>query len=114
MREVLREAKRQHLDYFLEEAFDQPWKEANEGRVGAYWGIFDAARDAKFPLAGPVDLDPDWRDKAVIATLLALLPMLWFSLHFRHLRLPGRLFFCALIQANLAVGSDEPTPALQS
>lgn len=103
IREFLREAKRQKLDYFLMEAFDQPWKEANEGRVGAYWGIFDAARDAKFPLAGPVDLDPDWRDKAVIAALVALLPMLWFALRFRHLRLPGRLFFCALIQANVAV-----------
>src|SRR3546814_13983263 len=34
---------------------------------------------------------------------LALLPMLWFALHFRHLLLPGLLFFCALIQANVAV-----------
>lgn len=103
IRDFLREAKRQKLDYFLMEAFDQPWKEANEGRVGAYWGIFDAARDPKFPLVGPVDLDPDWRGKATIAALVALLPMLWFALRFRHLRLPGRWFFCALIQANVAV-----------
>jgi exo-beta-1,3-glucanase (GH17 family) len=26
------------LDYYLIEAFDQPWKMATEGRAGAYWG----------------------------------------------------------------------------
>src|SRR3546814_13835565 len=36
IREFLREAKRQHIDYFLEEALDQPGKEdrSEEGRVG--------------------------------------------------------------------------------
>src|SRR3546814_20648660 len=43
----------------------------------------------------------DWSSDVCSSDLL--LPMLWFALHFRHLRLPGRLFFCALIQANVAV-----------
>src|SRR3712207_7426712 len=34
-------------DYNIIEAFDQPWK-THEGSVGPYWGLFDAARVAKF------------------------------------------------------------------
>ncbi|HWX90276.1 MAG TPA: glycosyl hydrolase family 17 protein, partial [Rhizomicrobium sp.] len=30
-------------DYYLFEAFDQPWKDANEGVAGRYWGLFDAS-----------------------------------------------------------------------
>jgi len=35
-------AKKQHIQYNLMEAFDQPWKGKDEGGVGQYWGIFDA------------------------------------------------------------------------
>ncbi len=103
LREFFREAERLGLDYYVMEAFDQPWKEAGEGRVGAYWGMLDAARELKFPLEGPVDEDPIWEYKALAATALALLPMAWFALRFSRLRLWGRLFFCALIQAGLAL-----------
>jgi exo-beta-1,3-glucanase (GH17 family) len=40
--------------YNLIEAFDQPWKRAAEGAVGGYWGLFDADRQEKGVLAGPV------------------------------------------------------------
>jgi exo-beta-1,3-glucanase (GH17 family) len=103
IREFLREAKERDLDYYLMEAFDQPWKEAGEGRVGAYWGMFDAARQLKFPLRGPVVEDPAWRIKAGVATLLALLPMVLFAQRFRRFRLWGRVFFTGLIQAGVAL-----------
>ncbi len=103
LREFLRQAADRQLDYYLMEAFDQPWKEQGEGRVGAYWGLFDAFREAKFPLAGPVEPDPEWEAKAVVATLIALLPMLWFALRFRRFALWGRLFFAGLIQASAAL-----------
>jgi len=45
------------VDYNIIEAFDQAWK-TNEGGVGAYWGLFDASRQAKFAWAGPVS-DPE-------------------------------------------------------
>ena len=35
------------LDYFIIEAFDQPWKAVKEGQVGAYWGLFTAERAFK-------------------------------------------------------------------
>ena len=61
------------VDYNLVEAFDQPWKAALEGAVGARWGVFDAERRPKPVLAGPVALDPDWRRHALLAGLAGLL-----------------------------------------
>ncbi|WAG80311.1 beta (1-6) glucans synthase [Metapseudomonas furukawaii] len=46
--------------YNLIEAFDQPWKRASEGAVGGYWGLFDADRQEKGVLAGPVSNLPAW------------------------------------------------------
>ncbi|NBA98617.1 beta (1-6) glucans synthase [Pseudomonas sp. R5(2019)] len=40
--------------YNLIEAFDQPWKRASEGAVGGYWGLYDADRQDKGVLEGPV------------------------------------------------------------
>ena len=40
--------------YFVIEAFDQPWKVSAEGSVGAYWGVYNADRKAKFNFTGPV------------------------------------------------------------
>ncbi|WP_062390328.1 glycoside hydrolase family 17 protein [Pseudomonas abietaniphila] len=46
--------------YNLIEAFDQPWKREAEGAVGGYWGLFDADRQDKGVLAGPVSNLPWW------------------------------------------------------
>ncbi|WP_273826076.1 beta (1-6) glucans synthase [Pseudomonas asplenii] len=46
--------------YNLIEAFDQPWKRGSEGAVGGYWGLFDADRQDKGILAGPVSNLPYW------------------------------------------------------
>jgi len=98
IREFLLLAERENLDYFLMEAFDQPWKESAEGRVGAYWGVFDAYREPKFALTGPVREDEDWWQKAALSALLAIFPMLWFARRFARFRLTGRLFYLGLIQ----------------
>ncbi|HEY8683398.1 MAG TPA: glycosyl hydrolase family 17 protein, partial [Rhodanobacter sp.] len=42
IREWLIAAKQHDIDYYLMEAFDQPWKEQLSGRTEAYWGIFNA------------------------------------------------------------------------
>lgn len=60
LREFLRFAARAHLPYNVIEAFDQPWKRAQEGTVGGYWGIFDAQARPKFPMQGPVVEVPRW------------------------------------------------------
>jgi exo-beta-1,3-glucanase (GH17 family)/cellulose synthase/poly-beta-1,6-N-acetylglucosamine synthase-like glycosyltransferase len=91
------------MDYFLMEAIDQPWKIKNEGRVGQYWGIFNADRTPKFPMAGPIVGDPVWRTKAIASSLMALPLILFFAARFSRFRLRGRLFYAGLIQAAAAV-----------
>ncbi len=59
------------LDYYLMEAFDQPWKDVNEGSVGAYWGVFNTDREAKFPFTGPILNVPQWGFLVGISIILA-------------------------------------------
>lgn len=60
LRQFLYLADERNANYFVLEAFDQIWK-TDEGAVGRYWGIFNAAREAKFPFAAPVTPVPQWR-----------------------------------------------------
>ncbi|WP_108471767.1 glycoside hydrolase family 17 [Rhodanobacter thiooxydans] len=60
LREFLRYAATVHMPYNVIEAFDQPWKRAQEGTVGGYWGIFDAQARPKFAMQGPVTEEPRW------------------------------------------------------
>ncbi|NND92763.1 MAG: glycosyltransferase [Granulosicoccus sp.] len=60
LRKFLQQADTRGVNYFVLEAFDQIWK-TDEGAVGRYWGIFNAAREPKFPFAAPVTPVPEWR-----------------------------------------------------
>ncbi len=40
LRTLVNKLNRQGFNYFVIEAFDQPWKASDEGSVGAYWGVF--------------------------------------------------------------------------
>ncbi|MGV8843505.1 MAG: beta (1-6) glucans synthase [Pseudomonas sp.] len=62
--------------YNLIEAFDQPWKRASEGAVGGYWGLFDADRQDKGVLAGPVSNLPHWANWLALSALLGLATLL--------------------------------------
>lgn len=48
------------FQYFVIEAFDQPWK-TEEGVSGAHWGVFSADRRLKLQHADPVALSPEWQ-----------------------------------------------------
>ncbi len=102
VREFLARTADRPLDYYLMEMFDQPWKQAHEGRAGAYWGTHHADRTPKFALDGTVAADARWRTKALATSLLAAPLMLWFAFAFRRLRTTGRIVFCALIQGAVA------------
>jgi exo-beta-1,3-glucanase (GH17 family)/cellulose synthase/poly-beta-1,6-N-acetylglucosamine synthase-like glycosyltransferase len=84
VRSFVSRASRMQLDYFLMEAIDQPWKQAQEGPVGAYWGWFDAYRHAKFDLHGAIARDADWMGKAMVAVTLSLVILLPILIAFRH------------------------------
>jgi exo-beta-1,3-glucanase (GH17 family)/cellulose synthase/poly-beta-1,6-N-acetylglucosamine synthase-like glycosyltransferase len=60
-------------DYYLFEAYDQPWKDANEGVAGRYWGLFDASGNPKFAFTGLIRTFPEWRGYALMAAILSLL-----------------------------------------
>jgi exo-beta-1,3-glucanase (GH17 family) len=73
MRGFVHMAEQNGWHYNLIEAFDQPWKRSSEGAVGGYWGLFDADREEKGILAGPVSNLPHWPLwLALSAGLLAL------------------------------------------
>ncbi|MBE0596194.1 MAG: glycosyltransferase [Desulfuromonadales bacterium] len=98
LREFLNIAQHQNLDYYIIEAFDQPWKEETEGGVGPYWGLFDSDRQAKFPMIGRIVEVPSWPLQYLGALLLALGPMVIFLACWQNIRQRGRLFFAALLQ----------------
>ena len=60
-------------DYYLIEGFDQPWKGAQEGSVGAYWGLFDARGHPKFAFTGLFRTFPQWRTYAALASIFTLM-----------------------------------------
>ncbi|PKQ04572.1 MAG: cellulose synthase [Alphaproteobacteria bacterium HGW-Alphaproteobacteria-11] len=98
LREFLNRAKQEDLTYYVIEAFDQPWKASEEGAAGAFWGIYNADRQPKFPMAGGISEAPEWRFWASLAAGLALLPAMLFILRQRHVRPAGVIFFAVLTQ----------------
>jgi exo-beta-1,3-glucanase (GH17 family)/cellulose synthase/poly-beta-1,6-N-acetylglucosamine synthase-like glycosyltransferase len=99
------------LDYFIMEAFDQPWKMEDEGWSGAHWGIFTANREAKFSLEGAVSRDPRWPEKAFNASLYAFFPVFLITFVLGGWSFTGRLWLAVLIQAcvtTLVLGVNIP------
>lgn len=98
LRRFLNLAEDRHYDYFIMEAFDQPWKRAFEGTVGAHWGLYDVHRQEKFAMVGPVIDRPHWPAQAAVTVALAFIPIVWFLWRWQGLRSRGQLFYALLIQ----------------
>lgn len=92
LRQFLAQAQDKHFDYFIMEAFDQPWKIELEGAAGAYWGVYDVYRNLKFPLKGPIVENPRWKTQAAISIALAILAMFIMLLDSDVLQARGRTF----------------------
>ncbi|WP_454917140.1 glycosyltransferase [Xanthobacter sediminis] len=71
VREFVARADALGIEYNIIEAFDLPRKQ-NEGSVGQYWGVFDADRNLKFPLTGPI-YEHTYTQTALLALLLGVL-----------------------------------------
>jgi len=100
LREFITEATRRGVEYNIIEAFDQPWKVA-EGLVGAYWGLFNAARQPKFALQGLVE-EPQ-RHPKMIASLLMGAFLTLIGLARRHPTI-GHAMLYALAANGMGVG----------
>ena len=72
LRAFLTLSQQEHFDYNFIEALDETWKYENEGIVGANWGVFDARRRVKIPVAGPISEDPDWLLHAALSIAAGL------------------------------------------
>ncbi|HXL99610.1 MAG TPA: glycosyltransferase family 2 protein, partial [Rhizomicrobium sp.] len=84
-------------DYYLIEAYDQPWKSRGEGAVGAYWGLFDADGDPKFAFTGMLRAFPEWRTYALGAAILSFLLGLLILGRMPRVRAPGYLVMGGLV-----------------
>ena len=84
-------------DYYIIEAYDQPWKGGSEGAVGAYWGMFDASGNPKFAFAGMLRNFPEWRSYAAGAAVLSLILGLLILGRMPRVRQPGYIVMGALV-----------------
>ncbi len=103
LREFLNRADQEKITYYIVEAFDQPWKQSIEGSAGAYWGIFNADRVAKYPMDGDVLTLPNWEHWATGAAIFSIVVMGLFLFTRRSLKLPGVVFFGVI--TNLAAST---------
>jgi exo-beta-1,3-glucanase (GH17 family)/cellulose synthase/poly-beta-1,6-N-acetylglucosamine synthase-like glycosyltransferase len=71
-RAFVQHAMEKGWDYYLLEAYDQPWKHVNEGTAGRYWGLFDATGHPKFAFTGLLRTFPEWRGYALFGAVLSL------------------------------------------
>jgi exo-beta-1,3-glucanase (GH17 family)/cellulose synthase/poly-beta-1,6-N-acetylglucosamine synthase-like glycosyltransferase len=99
LRRFLDRADREHIRYYIMEAFDQPWKAQGEGGVGAYWGVYNVDREQKFEFTAPVVRVPEWRVLAGISVVIALLLLAVFYVHSDSLRTRGRTMLAVVVYA---------------
>lgn len=104
LRNFVREAKKADIEYFIIEAFDQPWKAEFEGGVGAYWGVWDGHRVLKPALQGTLVNYQNWQWLAGITMALGLPFVLWMLRGQLSLDSRGRLFLAMLAQGGVMLG----------
>ena len=96
LRELVNRLNVQGYNYFIIEAFDQPWKMDDEGSVGAYWGVYNLERQPKFAFTGPVVAIPQWRLLAIGSGVLALLALALLLIDSSTLSHRGRTFLTVI------------------
>jgi len=98
LRKFFVQAQARNLDYFVMEAFDQPWKTSFEGRAAGYWGMLDLDRNAKWAMSGPVSEVPNWPAWAVPSVIAAALVTALLLSRRPDIRPQGKLLLATLAQ----------------
>jgi len=98
IRSLIQVSKKNGFDLNIVEAFNQPWKSALEGVVGANWGLLSADRKPVFPLTGKVVENPDWTSRLLVSTLILLLAVACYFKPLSQLPLPRMALFLAFAQ----------------
>ncbi|MBR0656017.1 glycosyltransferase [Plastoroseomonas arctica] len=102
LRRFFVEAERRGLNYYVMEAFDQPWKVSFEGRAAGHWGMFDLDRAPKWSLTGTVSETPAWAWWAGLSSLFAFAASLFFLMRRPDIRWQGKLMLAGLAQLFVA------------
>lgn len=109
-RDFVEIARKKSWDYFVCEAFDQPWKahqetdEGGEGKVGAYWGLFTADRKIKFNWDKPTKAGIEWSWQWLSSTVVGgVLVGWWLQRRRKNVQPEGLLFFGLATQATASV-----------
>ena len=103
LRDFFNLAQQDHIDYFVMEAFDQPWKTSFEGRAAGYWGMFTLDRHQKWSLTGPVENNPHWFEYALGGVLASLAATMLLLSRRPDIRFTGKLAFAALVEGFTAI-----------
>ena len=103
LRRFLHLAQKEKYIYYIMEAFDQPWKRATEGAVGAYWGIYDVNRVPKFPLDAPIVKMPRWHMLASVSVAIGAILLLILYIPSRTLVTRGRTFLAVIVYSAATV-----------
>ncbi len=98
LRKFFNVAKERGLDYFVMEAFDQPWKTSFEGRAAGYWGMYDLDRQAKWSMTGTVQETPNWSTWAGFSIVGAALVAGLLLSRRPDIQFPGKLLLAAMAQ----------------
>jgi len=98
LRDFVKWADQEKIDYVVIEAFDQPWKVATEGGVGAYWGLFAADRSQDVKFTGPIQTFDSWLLLSFLSFALSAPLILWFRRRLPEISVPGKLFLSGLWQ----------------
>ena len=98
LRDFFNLAQREHIQYFVMEAFDNPWKTAFEGRAAGYWGMWTLDRAPKWSLTGPVENHPQWRFHALLGILATFAATLALLSRRPDMRFGGKLAFALLVE----------------
>jgi exo-beta-1,3-glucanase (GH17 family)/cellulose synthase/poly-beta-1,6-N-acetylglucosamine synthase-like glycosyltransferase len=104
LRRFISEAEQKRYIYYVMEAFDQPWKMASEGAVGAYWGVYNVHRQRKFSFTAPVVRIPHWQVLAALSVVVALIIFSLLLFDSRALGRRGRSFL-AIVAFGAATGA---------
>lgn len=104
LRDFLDLAQKENYHYYIMEVFDQPWKaDSAEGKIGAYWGVYDVERKPKFALEGPVVDVPYWYWLAVVSLGLSILVFFALLIDSNHIGARGRSFLAVVAYVVAAV-----------
>jgi exo-beta-1,3-glucanase (GH17 family) len=98
IRALIKVAKDNGFDYNIVEAFNQPWKSALEGVVGANWGLYSVDRQEVFPLTGKVYENSQWQKSLVASIIIFMIVSLRYWKSLQNLSTVHLVIFLSLLQ----------------